>query len=109
MTWVNVTKVEEAAAALDEFKEWWAKRQEKQRSLPLSEAPAFTKAEVETAAEKAVKKKDNATKAKSKPKDKDSDKATEEKLPTDAAATEKELEAVRAKKAEAVEKEDFDL
>lgn len=46
MSWVNETKIEKAQEKLTEFVEWWSQRQEKQKELPLSEAPAFTKADV---------------------------------------------------------------
>merc|ERR1711907_9891 len=47
MPWVNASKIEKAQEKLAEFKTWWAQRQDKQKELPLSEAPAFTKAEVQ--------------------------------------------------------------
>merc|ERR1712032_518896 len=46
MTWVNESKIEKAQETLTEFSDWWTQRQEKQKSLPLSEAPAYTKADV---------------------------------------------------------------
>merc|ERR1719217_1236768 len=52
MTWVNSTKVEKIGTQLEEFEEWWTKKQESQASLPLHEAPAYTKKEVQ---EKVVK------------------------------------------------------
>merc|ERR1711943_78244 len=47
MPWVNASKIEKAQEKLAEFKTWWAQRQDKQKELPLSEAPAFTKVEVQ--------------------------------------------------------------
>jgi hypoxia up-regulated 1 len=121
MTWVNVSKVDAAAKHIEEFEEWWTKKQEKQASLPLHEAPAYTKAEVAERMQKMTKELDKLKKIKKpkeakKPKnttkkDKDAagvNAAKEEKLPETVEATETELANVRAKKAEAVEKEDFD-
>merc|ERR1711998_530226 len=47
MPWVNASKIEKAQEKLAEFMTWWAQRQDKQKALPLSEAPAFTKVEVQ--------------------------------------------------------------
>merc|ERR1711920_408009 len=47
MTWVNVNKTEAALKKLTEFEEWWTKKQEQQKTLPLHEAPAYTKLEVQ--------------------------------------------------------------
>merc|ERR1712224_699158 len=46
MTWINESKIEKAQEKLTEFSDWWSQRQDKQKSLPLSEAPAYTKADV---------------------------------------------------------------
>merc|ERR1719343_1083748 len=124
MTWVNASKVEAAAKKLGDFEEWWAKKQESQAQLPLHEAPAFTAKEVNEKIAKVQKDFDKLKKTK-KPKEKapkddkkkakgngtdtaEKSKATEEPLPADIEATEKELADLREKKPAAVEKEDFD-
>lgn len=129
-TWVNETKLEAVVKKVTDFEEWWQKRQEAQKDLPLHEAPAYTKKEVTDELKKLQKewdkgikaatkkpkeekkKKDdkNATKSTDKAEDKAAkeEPAAEEALPADAKATQAELDAVREKKLAAVEKEDFD-
>eukprot|EP00931_Biecheleriopsis_adriatica_P050390 TRINITY_DN2916_c0_g1_i1.p1 TRINITY_DN2916_c0_g1~~TRINITY_DN2916_c0_g1_i1.p1 ORF type:complete len:917 (+),score=314.47 TRINITY_DN2916_c0_g1_i1:111-2861(+) len=120
MSWVTENKTEAAAEKLKEFETWWAKKQEQQKSLPLHEAPAYTKQEVLEAVQKVRKeweklkkiKKPKETKPKAEKKNstksEKKDKAEEAPLPTDAEGVEKELAAVREKKVTAVENEDFD-
>merc|ERR1719329_421853 len=119
MTWVNETKIEAAVTKIEEFQTWWAGRQEKQKELPLYEAPAYTKAEVLEKLDelnkvwekiKKIKKPKEAKKPKKDDEDskKDKEAAPEEAMPADAAATEAELEEIKKKKVEAVENEDFD-
>jgi len=119
MTWVSKNKTEAAEEKLSDFKAWWAKKQESQKSLPLSEAPAYTKQEVMDQLSKVRKEWDKLKKMKkpkeTKPKsDKNAtsstskDKKTEVPMPTDVEGIEKELAALKEKKMEAVEKEDFD-
>jgi len=123
MSWVSKNKTEAAEEKLAEFKSWWAKKQESQKALPLSEAPAYTKQEVMDQLSKVRKeweklkkiKKPKETKPKvdknatksSSSKDK-KDKKAEEPMPTDVEGIEKELASLKDKKMEAVEKEDFD-
>jgi len=120
MTWVNETKIEAAVEKMEEFKTWWTGRQEKQKELPLHEAPAYTKAEVVEKLEKVSKEWDKLKKIK-KPKEpkkpkkddekdakKEKDAAEEAALPNDVAATEAEIEDIKKRKSEAVENEDFD-
>jgi len=124
-TWVNETKLEAAVKKVTDFEEWWTKKRDSQKDLPLHEAPAYTKAEVTEKVDKLRKDWDKSIKAATKkPKEdkkKDKKNATnatsggtkeeatkEEALPTDAAAVEAELKAVQEKKAAAVEAEDFD-
>jgi hypoxia up-regulated 1 len=124
-TWVNETKLEATLKKLTDFEEWWTKKQESQKGLPLHEAPAYTKAEVQESIKKLQKDWDKSMKAATKkPKeDKKTAKGSnatnassgsskestkEEALPSDAKAVEAELKAVREKKAQAVEDEDFD-
>jgi len=124
-TWVNETKLEAAVKKLTDFEEWWTKKQDSQKDLPLHEAPAYTKAEVTERIGKLQKDWDKSMKAATKkPKeDKKTAKganatdassssakadAKEEALPSDAKAVEEELKSVREKKAQAVEDEDFD-
>jgi hypoxia up-regulated 1 len=124
-TWFNETKLEATMEKVTEFEEWWTKKQESQKSLPLHEAPAYTKAEVTTKMTKLQKELEKGIKAATKkPKEdkkkakanatstadtaKAGSKAKEEPLPTDKKGTEDELAALRAKKAAAVEAEDFD-
>jgi hypoxia up-regulated 1 len=122
MTWVSKNKTEAAEEKLSDFKAWWAKKQESQKSLPLSEAPAYTKQEVMDQLSKVRKEWDKLKKIKkpkeTKPKsDKNAtnstskdkkDKKTEMPMPTDVEGIEKELSALKEKKMDAVEKEDFD-
>jgi len=122
-TWVNETKFEAAVEKITNFSAWWSKKQASQKDLPLHEAPAYTKVEVMDALKKLQKEFDKGIKAATKkPKeDKKKKNATntssdtakeepvkEEALPADATATQAALDAVREKKLEAVEKEDFD-
>jgi len=120
MSWVDENKTATASEKLSSFKTWWAKKQEQQKTLPLHEAPAFTKQEVIDKITKVTKEWDKVKKLK-KPKEakpaktkadknstKTEDKAKEEPLPETAADTEEELSKLRTKKIEAVEKEDFD-
>lgn len=122
-TWANETKVEAALKKITDFEEWWSKKQDSQKSLPLHEAPAYTKAEVKDKLSKLQKDWDKAIKAATKKPKEDKKKAkasnetkssgdkkeaAEEALPTDAKAVEAELKTVREKKAAAVEGEDFD-
>lgn len=124
MTWVNASKIEAVLKKVVDFEEWWAKKLESQASLPLHEAPAFTAKEVREKVGKLVKdmdklkktKKPKEPEAKKPKKDKDgkddakaSDKKPEEPLPADLPAAEAELAELRKKKADAVEKEDFDM
>merc|ERR1719253_1385343 len=117
-TWANETKLEKAAEMVTELDQWWSKKQASQKSLPLHEAPAFTKIEVvnklaktnkdwTTAIAAATKKpkeeKKNDTNATS-AKEKENEKRTEvAPMPASAKATEEEMKAVREKKAAAVE------
>merc|ERR1719326_2709780 len=120
-TWVNETKLEAAVKKVTDFEEWWTKKRDSQKDLPLHEAPAYTKAEVTEKVDKLRKDWDKSIKAATKKPKEDKKNATnatsggtkeeatkEEALPTDAKAVEAELKAVREKKAAAVENEDFD-
>jgi len=122
MSWVNENKTKKATEDLTAFEEWWTKKQDQQAALPLSEAPAYTKEEAMEKVNKVYKDLDKLKKTK-KPKEKTEkkdkkkdDKAKdeaksdkkEEALPETLEATDKELEEITKKKAEAVEKEDFD-
>lgn len=121
MPWVSTNKTEEASEKLAEFTEWWNKKLQQQKKLPLHEAPAFTKQEVLDKLSKVRKDWDKLLKIK-KPKDKPKPKAAsnsskttettskseEETLPQDAAAIESELASLQEKKMAAVENEDFD-
>merc|ERR1712039_741669 len=64
MTWVTASKTEAALKKLTEFEAWWKKKQEKQAELPLHEAPAFTKKEVQEKVAKIQKKFDELKKIK---------------------------------------------
>merc|ERR1719329_675590 len=91
MTWVNETKIAAAVEKIEEFQKWWTGRQEKQKELPLHEAPAYTKAEVLEKLEKLSKEWDKLKEAKKPKKDeekdvkKDKDSAEEAALPNDVA------------------------
>jgi len=123
MDWVNPNKTEAMITKQKEFEEWWSKRQDLQKKLPLHEAPAFTAAEAQSKIkeiEKGWEKLKNTKKPKEKKEKKAKDnetkkgdaKKTEEEeakpLPTDPAEVEKELEEIRKQKADAVEEEDYD-
>merc|ERR1712060_14853 len=69
MKWVNVSKVQAVEDKLVEFEEWWKKKQDQQAALPLHEAPAFTKKDVQERVSKIQKKFDELKKIK-KPKEK---------------------------------------
>jgi len=118
MSWVNESKIEKAQEKLSEFTEWWGQRQEKQKKLPLSEVPAFTKIEVVDKVKqvqqewdklKKIKKPKAETKKKdAKEDDKADEKKTDESLPASIEATEKALSDVKKAKADAIENEDYD-
>jgi len=118
MTWVNVTKVEKPAKELEEFEEWWKKKEESQAALPLHEAPAFTKAEVMEKLNKFSKDWDRLKKIKKpkepkKPKAKNATNASVKadkgpKLPETVEEVEKELATITEQKSAAVEAEDYD-
>merc|ERR1712079_475991 len=101
---------------LTEFSDWWSQRQEKQKALPLSEAPAFTKAEVIEKVKKVQQeweklkkiKKPKDTKKKDTNEDKESKTKDTSSLPDTVAATETKLSAVKKAKADAIENEDYD-
>merc|ERR1712242_552376 len=46
MPWVDINKTKDAKESLQEFRDWWAAREAKQKELPLHEAPAYTKSDV---------------------------------------------------------------
>merc|ERR1712066_139444 len=109
------SKVDAVSKKLVEFEEWWKKKLDQQATLPLHEAPAFTKKDVQEKVAKIQKEWDKLKKIK-KPKEPKAKKnetgskaKEEEKLPETIEATEKELAALREKKAAAVENEDFDM
>jgi len=118
MRWVNESKIEKADEKLTEFTDWWSQRQEKQKELPLSEAPAFTKAEVMEQIKKAqqewekLKKLKKPKETKKKDPSEDQVKETEVKdkmlLPDTIEATESKLSEVKKAKADAIENEDYD-
>lgn len=121
MSWVNPNKTEAALKKMTDFEDWWKKKKAQQDELPLHEAPAFTKKDVveklskvqkEWEKLKKTKKPKEAPKAKASKNQTDGEgKASKEEkadLPTDPAEIEKELAAIREKKAAAVENEDFD-
>eukprot|EP00928_Gymnodinium_smaydae_P051260 TRINITY_DN3479_c0_g1_i3.p1 TRINITY_DN3479_c0_g1~~TRINITY_DN3479_c0_g1_i3.p1 ORF type:complete len:929 (+),score=284.08 TRINITY_DN3479_c0_g1_i3:226-2787(+) len=121
MPWVGSNKTDAAVKKTNEFEEWWKKKQESQKSLPLHEAPAYTKSEVQEKLSKVQKeweklKKIKKPKEPKKPKsgknetkaDKTKAEPAEAELPSDPEAVEKMLADVRAEKAKAVENEDFD-
>merc|ERR1711862_491733 len=111
MTWVNASKIDKAKEKLQEFEEWWDARQAKQQGLPLSEAPAYTKADVLYRLGKVQKeweklKKMKKPKEQKKEKKDDKVKSKEEKkgsdgehLPTTLEETEKELANIKKRKA----------
>lgn len=119
MSWVNETKIEKADEKLTEFTEWWSQRQEKQKALPLSEAPAYTKAEVLEKVKKMQLEWDKLKKLK-KPKETKKKETSDEKgkdtkgkdesssLPETIDATESKLTEVKKAKADAIENEDYD-
>merc|ERR1719356_549968 len=109
MTWVNASKIETALKKQTDFEEWWNKKTEQQAKLPLHEAPAFTAKDVNEKLDKLRKEWDKLKKIK-KPKEakaKDGNKTSKakgkakEELPATVEATEKELNALKEKKAAA--------
>jgi len=117
MSWVSENKTSAAAEKLEEFKTWWAKKEEEQKALPLSDVPAYQVKDVKSMLSKVVKAWDALMKTKKpkekkveKPKEKKDDKKAEkeEPMPADKEATEKEIADVQAKKIAAVDSEDFD-
>merc|ERR1711948_228280 len=68
MKWVNVSKVDAVSKKLVEFEEWWKKKLDQQATLPLHEAPAFTKKDVQEKVAKIQKEFDKLKKIK-KPKE----------------------------------------
>jgi len=124
MPWVDANKTQASATKLNEFEDWWKKKMEQQDALPLHEAPAYTKVEVQERLQKLQKDLDKLKKMK-KPKEKAKPKASknntenatkaeppaseaEESLSSDPEVIKKELESVSQQKLDAVEKEDFD-
>jgi len=115
MTWLNESKIEKTQEKLSEFTDWWAQRQEKQKSLPLSEAPAYTKADVVERIGKVQKEWEKLKKLK-KPKEQKEVKKKDGKekdakkpdLPDTVEATEKALADARKAKQDAVANEDYD-
>lgn len=122
MPWVNASKIEKAQEKLAEFSNWWAQRQDKQKELPLSEAPAFTKVEVQEKLAvvqkeweklKKIKKPKEPKEAK---KDASPTKTEQEKtpaqgsetLPDTVEAAEIAVAEVKKAKADAIEQEDYD-
>jgi len=122
MSWVNANRTEDALTKQTEFQEWWAKKKDQQDKLPLHEAPAFTVKEVQDKIKQVQKEWDKLKKTK-KPKEakakkagknstgdaKDSKAKDTEDLPASVEEVQKEIAALREKKATAVENEDFDL
>jgi len=123
--WVDANKTQAAATKLSQFEEWWKKKLEQQDALPLHEAPAYTKVEVQERLQKLQKDLEKLNKIK-KPKDygkvkaskNNSDNAAKPEpaaseaddspLSSDPETIKKELETVSQQKLDAVEKEDFD-
>lgn len=118
MTWVNETKTEAVSAKLSEFREWWSAQVEKQKSLPLHEAPAFTKSDVMQRLSKiqsdlgkllkTKKPKEQKPKTEKDKKTKGKGKTEDEPLPDTLEEAEKMLASVQTEKSAAVEAEDFD-
>merc|ERR1712151_439291 len=120
MSWVNENKTAAAAKKLADFEEWWTKKLDQQAALPLHEAPAYTRSDVVERINKVHKELSNLKKTKKPKEKKETKNATadkkgakkaakaEEKMPESIEETQKELKEVAAKKAAAVEKEDFD-
>merc|ERR1719281_1853670 len=135
MPWVEAEKVEKAWGKVEEFKTWWEKKDSQQDALAAHEAPAYRCKDAEKQAQGLVEEFDKLRKTK-KPKEKKNatdknatekkdkkdkmDKKKKEKAEQEEQETEQEepltvdelkakIEALTAAKAEAVEKEDYDL
>lgn len=126
MPWVPSNKTEEAVRKLDDFKEWWSKKQAQQSKLPLFEAPAFTKKEVVDKLNKIEKefsrlekiKKPKEPKETTKPKkvkttdkasgDSSKEKTEAEDFPSDIEEAKKLLVSVGDEKMTAITSEDYD-
>merc|ERR1739848_300441 len=73
MPWVNESKVEKAWTRVEEFKEWWEKKEKQQGELQDHEAPAYLASEVDDRAKGLVEEFDKLRKTK-KPKDPEEEK-----------------------------------
>jgi hypoxia up-regulated 1 len=126
MTWIESNKTQKVAEKIEEFTTWWTKVQEKQKTTPVHEAPAFTREEVRTRMKtvtseieklkkipkpKEKKEKKDKGKGKEKKKDKKKDKSKKEPVDTTGYDIEKataELARIETEKSEAIKAEDYD-
>merc|ERR1712182_17917 len=106
MPWVNETKVEKAWTKVEDFKEWWEKKDKQQEELAAHDVPAYRTGDVEKKAQKLVEEFDTLRKTK-KPKDPEEEKRKKEEKKK---KEEEAKKAAKKKKEEkkAVEEEDFD-
>merc|ERR1719389_1313288 len=97
MPWVNESKVEKAWGKVEEFKEWWEKKDKQQEELAAHDVPAYRTGDVEKKAQKLVEDFDVLRKTK-KPKDPEEEKRKkEEKKKKEEEAKDKEKKAKKAK------------
>lgn len=125
MTWIDANKTKKVGEKIDEFVAWWNKVQEKQKTTPVQEAPAFTREEVRTKMKevtseidklkkipKPKEKKEKKDKGKGKDKKgKGKAKGKDEKVDIkgwDLDKVEAELKRIDDEKAAAIKNEDYD-
>merc|ERR1719359_2506363 len=97
MPWVNESKVEKAWTKVEDFKEWWEKKDKQQEELAPHDVPAYRTGDVEKKAQKLVEEFDTLRKTK-KPKDPEEEKRKKEEK------KKKEEEAKKAAKKKKEEK-----
>merc|ERR1719359_231064 len=97
MPWVNESKVEKAWTKVEDFKEWWEKKDKQQEELAAHDVPAYRTGDVEKKAQKLVEEFDTLRKTK-KPKDPEEEKRKKEEK------KKKEEEAKKAAKKKKEEK-----
>lgn len=120
MPWLKAEDVEKAVKKVEDFSADWQAKKEDQAKLKGYETPVFTKKGVEDLADEAFaavrklsktkKPKERKTKTRGKNQDKKGSKKARasKEVAADLEKLMKELDEIRAKKTEAVEKEDYD-
>ncbi|CAD7970511.1 unnamed protein product [Amoebophrya sp. A120] len=119
MPWLKAEEVDKALKKVEDFAADWDKKKAEQAAKPGHEEPVFTKAQIEGYFDRSTVDLKKLSKVK-KPKERKTktrgagkkaakeDPRTEEQLQEELKKVEKELEDIKAKKMEAVTKEDYD-